>query len=129
MYDEVNNNKKWKRSESGWLGGVCQGLGNSFNIDPNLMRVIWLLSVFALGTGVLAYLILWFVLPSEDELMEYHENKILGVCKRIAEKTGLELAVVRVLTILSALASLGATALIYLILYFVLPKSSTKIHL
>lgn len=129
MYVEVSNNKKWKRSSKGWLGGVCEGLGESFNIDPSLMRIIWALSIFAFGTGILAYVVLWFALPREDELMEYHQDKILGVCKRIAEQTSMELALVRVLAIVSALASLGTTALIYIILYFVLPTNRTKIHM
>lgn len=129
MYIEVNNNKKWKRSTDGWLGGVCEGLGHSFNIEPNVMRIFWALSIFVFGTGVLAYIILWFALPREDELMEYHEDKMLGVCKRIAEQTSLELGLVRTLAIISAFASLGTTTLIYIILYFVLPENKTRIHM
>lgn len=129
MYIEVNNNKKWKRSSRGWLGGVCEGLGHSFNIDPSLMRIIWALSIFAFGTGLLAYVVLWFALPKEDELMDYHGDKLLGVCKRISEQTSMELALVRVLAIVSAIASLGTTTLIYIILYFVLPVNRTKIHM
>jgi len=45
------------------LGGVCAGLADYFDLDPTLVRVLWLLAVFLAGTGILAYLILWIVLP------------------------------------------------------------------
>jgi phage shock protein C len=45
------------------IAGVCGGLAEYFEIDPTLVRVLWLLLVFFGGTGVLAYLILWIVLP------------------------------------------------------------------
>jgi phage shock protein C len=45
------------------IGGVCAGLADYFDLDPTIVRVVWLLAVFLGGTGVLAYLILWIVLP------------------------------------------------------------------
>ena len=45
------------------LGGVCAGLADYFDMDPTIIRVIWLLLVICGGTGVLAYVILWLVLP------------------------------------------------------------------
>jgi phage shock protein C len=45
------------------LGGVCAGLAEYFDLDPTVVRVIWLLAVLLGGTGLLAYLILWIVLP------------------------------------------------------------------
>jgi phage shock protein C len=52
------------RSESDKLiGGVAGGLAQRFGINSTLVRVAWLLSVFFGGFGVLAYLILWLVLP------------------------------------------------------------------
>jgi phage shock protein PspC (stress-responsive transcriptional regulator) len=47
------------------LGGVCAGLGNYFDVDVTLVRVLWLLAVFCAGTGLLLYVILWLVLPVE----------------------------------------------------------------
>ncbi|MEQ8359536.1 MAG: PspC domain-containing protein [Cytophagales bacterium] len=47
------------------LFGVCSGLANYFDIDPTVMRVIFVVSVFGLGTGILAYLILAVVMPSK----------------------------------------------------------------
>lgn len=45
------------------IAGVCGGLAGYFDLDPTLVRVLWLLLVFFAGTGVLAYLILWIALP------------------------------------------------------------------
>jgi len=47
------------------LGGVCGGLGNYFNLDPVLMRVIWVALFFAAGLGILAYIIAWIIIPEE----------------------------------------------------------------
>lgn len=45
------------------LGGVCAGLAEYFDLDPTIVRIIWLLAVLLGGTGLLAYIILWIVLP------------------------------------------------------------------
>lgn len=48
----------------GMLGGVCAGLGAYLRIDPTFVRLFFVLLAFAEGTGVVAYLILWLLLPS-----------------------------------------------------------------
>lgn len=49
------------------LGGVCGGIGEYFNIDPNIIRLIFvLLTVFG-GSGIIIYLILWVILPSKSQ--------------------------------------------------------------
>jgi phage shock protein C len=45
------------------LGGVCAGLADYFDLDPTIVRVVWLLSVLFAGTGFLVYVVLWIVLP------------------------------------------------------------------
>src|ERR1700719_624462 len=45
------------------LGGVCAGVADYFDLDPTLVRIVWLLAVFCAGTGGLLYLILWIALP------------------------------------------------------------------
>lgn len=45
------------------LGGVCAGLADYFDMDPTVLRIIWLLLVICGGTGILAYIILWIALP------------------------------------------------------------------
>src|SRR5258707_12710003 len=45
------------------IGGVCAGLADYFDLDPTLVRIVWLLAVFFAGTGLLVYVILWIALP------------------------------------------------------------------
>jgi phage shock protein C len=45
------------------IAGVCAGLADYFDIDPTIVRVVWLLAVLCAGTGLLLYVILWIVLP------------------------------------------------------------------
>jgi phage shock protein C len=45
------------------LGGVCGGLGEYFNVDPTIIRLIWILFVFLYGIGLLFYFICWFIIP------------------------------------------------------------------
>ena len=44
------------------IGGVCAGLADYFNMDPMLVRVLWILFTLAGGSGILAYAILYFIL-------------------------------------------------------------------
>jgi phage shock protein PspC (stress-responsive transcriptional regulator) len=46
------------------LGGVCGGLGAYFNMDPVILRIIFVVLFFATtGAGLLAYIILWIAVP------------------------------------------------------------------
>tara|TARA_B100000029_G_scaffold497038_1_gene564142 strand:+ start:662 stop:844 length:183 start_codon:yes stop_codon:yes gene_type:complete len=56
--------KKLKRdSFNGILGGVCEGLGEYFSIDPIIFRLIFIASFFMLGGGILTYIIAWVIIP------------------------------------------------------------------
>jgi len=45
------------------IAGVCAGLADYFDLDATIIRLVWLLLLFFAGTGLLAYIILWIVLP------------------------------------------------------------------
>lgn len=45
------------------IAGVCAGLAEYFDLDPMLVRILWLVLIFFAGTGVLVYFILWIALP------------------------------------------------------------------
>jgi len=45
------------------LGGVCGGLGDYLDIDPTIIRLLWVFFGLALGSGLIAYLIAWLIIP------------------------------------------------------------------
>lgn len=49
------------------IAGVCAGLADYFELDVTLIRIVWLLVVLLGGTGLLAYLVCWIVMPLEPE--------------------------------------------------------------
>jgi phage shock protein PspC (stress-responsive transcriptional regulator) len=65
MSDEV---KRLTRSKDDrWLGGVCGGLAQYFNIDSTIVRVLFVLLALIIGGGLLIYLILWIIIPPESD--------------------------------------------------------------
>ena len=129
MYIEISEKKKWKRSVDGYIAGVCEGMGSSFDINPNVIRLVWLGTVLLFGTGIFLYFLAALILPREDRMSDYHEDKILGVCHRISEKSEIELPIIRFIAVISALSSLGLTILIYLLLHFLMDKPNDKVML
>lgn len=45
------------------IAGVCGGLAEYFDVDATVIRLCWLLAILFAGTGVLAYIVLWIILP------------------------------------------------------------------
>jgi phage shock protein PspC (stress-responsive transcriptional regulator) len=45
------------------IAGVCGGLADYFDLDSTIIRLCWLLAVLCAGTGLLAYIVLWIILP------------------------------------------------------------------
>ncbi|MCL5736648.1 MAG: PspC domain-containing protein [Actinobacteria bacterium] len=48
------------------IAGVCGGIAQYLEVDPTLIRVIWVLITLMAGVGVLLYLILWVIMPLES---------------------------------------------------------------
>ena len=49
------------------IAGVCGGVAEYFDIDPTIVRLIWVLIALAYGSGILFYLICWIVIPKNPK--------------------------------------------------------------
>ena len=68
---KINENKRlYRDGDNKILGGVAYGLGNYFGIDPSIIRLLFILSIFFGGLGILAYLILWVSIPEAKTVGE-----------------------------------------------------------
>jgi phage shock protein PspC (stress-responsive transcriptional regulator) len=53
------------------VAGVCAGLGNYFNIDPTVVRLLFVLGIFLAGPAVLlVYIIMAVVTPEETAVTQ-----------------------------------------------------------
>ncbi len=65
-----NSRKLYRDKDNGMVGGVLAGLGHYFGIDKVWLRIFILIMVFVFGTGILAYIILWIVMPEAQTTSE-----------------------------------------------------------
>lgn len=156
---ETGGYKKLKRLENKKiLGGVCAGIANYFAVDPLWTRLIAILLLFSgnlnlkfgfldilpfdnfrfsLSFGffaIVAYIVLWIILPVSYEVMEdakikklfrNPDDKVLGgVSSGLAAYFGVEVLYVRLAFVLLAFAG-GSGILIYLILWIITPVASS----
>ncbi len=59
--------RRLTKSRDKKIFGVCGGVAEYFDMDPTVVRIIWLLAVLCAGTGVLAYLIAALIMPDPDK--------------------------------------------------------------
>lgn len=57
----------YRSKTNSMLGGVCAGLGTYLEIDPTIVRLIFILLLFAPGPGLIIYILLWILLPTEGQ--------------------------------------------------------------
>lgn len=122
------------------VGGVAAGIAHYFGIDPLWIRLVivglfiniifWGLS----GATLLAYIICWIVIPPSGSIEEDKKIKKLfrnsdervlgGVASGIAAYFGIDIAVVRLLFVLSLFVG-GAGFLVYIVLWIITPEAKT----
>ena len=56
--------KQLTKSNNKMISGVCAGIAEYFNLDPTLVRVLWVIFCIAGGSGVLAYIVCLIVMPN-----------------------------------------------------------------
>ena len=89
------------------LGGVCAGIANYLNLDPIIIRILWIL---LFGISFFAYLLLWIAVPSTSvkevggvrkRLFRDLDKKVIGgVCAGMSKYFGVKVGVIRILFLL-----------------------------
>ncbi len=120
------------------IAGVCGGLAESIGIKANILRLIFVISLFFGFSGGWLYLLLFIVLPGkidEPEIIdieteEEDKHKILrcwkkrmiaGVCCGISNYLGWDVSLVRIAFIVMSLVA-GVGIVLYLLFWFLFPN-------
>lgn len=74
--------KLYRSTRDKWLGGVCGGIAEHYNMDPVLVRLLWIVvTIFSVGLGIIAYILFWifvkkypdyYSLPTRTSAVHYH---------------------------------------------------------
>ena len=65
----------YRDTENQKIFGVAKGLADYFELDVTLVRVVWLVLLFCVGTGLLAYLIMAIVVEPKNVVMARVEKE------------------------------------------------------
>lgn len=123
------------------LGGVLAGTAYYFNIDPLWIRLLYVLLFFGIsilpsiaGFLLIAYIVMWIVIPGSDDLKEEKkikkmyrdpDGKVLGgVASGIAAYFGVDVVIIRLL-FFAGIFIAGTGLILYIILWIILPEAKT----
>lgn len=67
MDDMAKRKRLYRSGKNKVIAGVCGGIGEYFNIDPVIVRLVWVLFALAYGSGLLAYIIAWIIIPKNPK--------------------------------------------------------------
>lgn len=105
--DQTYQKRLYRDEQNKVLGGVCAGIANYLNLDPIIIRILWIL---LFGISFFAYLLLWIAVPSTSvkevggirkRLFRDLDKKVIGgVCAGMSKYFGVQVSIVRVLFLL-----------------------------
>ncbi len=65
----MKGKRLYKSKTNRTICGVCGGIGEYFDIDPTIVRILWIVFTFAGGSGILAYIICALVMSNAPDDM------------------------------------------------------------
>ena len=127
--------KRFVRSRDRWLGGICGGSAEYMNLPKDRVRLAWLILTLFLGIGLLAYIILWIIMPEEEnnimkerKLVRSRDRWLAGICGGIAEYMGWSKDYVRLAWLLLTLFTAFSGLIVYIILWIVMPEDNNNLY-
>jgi phage shock protein C len=66
---EVETRKLYRSQSDKMISGVCGELGRYLNLDTTIVRMFFALLLIFGGHGLLVYIILWIVMPSDQKIL------------------------------------------------------------
>jgi phage shock protein C len=92
----MNGTARLERSRTDrYIAGVCGGLGQYFEINPMVVRAIFLLMLIVAGTPILLYIALWLIMPNEgvdvptQEAVRQNFQEMKSEAEKVVDRLGL----------------------------------------
>lgn len=60
--------KLYRSERNRMIAGVCGGLGEYFDVDATIVRLLWVAVTLFVGAGILLYIIACIIMPDEYDL-------------------------------------------------------------
>ena len=115
---------RWIRpTEGAVIAGVCACVARNLDVNPWVVRILFLATAIFGGLGLLVYVLGWIALPREDGVPDALNPKILGVCARIHRRGDIEVGLARLIAMILLVFSFGAAIVGYIVLHFVLDRN------
>ncbi|KXS43256.1 MULTISPECIES: PspC domain-containing protein [unclassified Candidatus Frackibacter] len=55
--------KLYRSNTDKMVAGICGGIAEYFDVDSTIIRLLWILLFIGAGSGLIAYIICWLVIP------------------------------------------------------------------
>ena len=125
-------NTLYRSTDDRKIAGVCAGLADYFDLDPVLFRLAFLVCTWMVGMGLLAYVVLWIMVPLGTRSLpprlhpRLHlsstNRKIAGVCGGLGEAADIDPVLFRAAFIVLAVAG-GTGILLYVAAWLLMPAN------
>jgi phage shock protein PspC (stress-responsive transcriptional regulator) len=140
--EETGYKRLYRDTKHCMIGGVASGIAHYFGIEAIWIRILFLAmntgfffeELIAPSSALLIYIILWMIVPKNDNLEENPRIKKLyrdpekgvmgGVCRGMAVYFGIDEKVFRFIAI-AATFFFGTGFMLYLILWMIIPEAKT----
>lgn len=57
--------KLYRGKKERMIAGVCGGVAEYLNVDPTIIRLLWVLGSLIWGAGIILYLLAWIIIPEK----------------------------------------------------------------
>ncbi len=82
----MSSKRLYRSASDRKIAGIAAGIAEYFAIDVTLVRLIWVLAVVFGGSGVLAYVIAWIVIPEQPKT-ENNETTLENPSEALAQQS------------------------------------------
>ena len=67
----LRDKRLYRQPKDKMIAGICSGIGEYFEIDPVIVRILFVISLFMITMGFWIYIILWIIIPNAPHRLNY----------------------------------------------------------